>query len=252
MLTPITDDVTWLHECHDVDDGRHIHSSAYVVEGDDDALLVDTGDLHYREAVIDQIETATDGAGVGTVFVSKSHMPHSANVNALKAEWPDLEVVFPGGIPNVHGFPEIVQWPAFGRQELYGRDLGTTKGALLDIDHTVWLYDFDSGVFFTIDGFCAYHDPADCAKLTPGLDAAVSVRNIREFYQDILLWIEYADPDRIMANLHELVDAYEPTYIAPGHGNPIAAEDIPRYMDNLERALRDIADSYEYPDQVES
>jgi flavorubredoxin len=251
MITRLTEDVTWIHECHDTENNNHIHSSIYLIEANDHYLLVDTGDLHYQGGVIDQITQVTDGEGLDSVFVSKSHMPHSANVTALKEKWSDLQVIFPGGINNVHGFPPVVQWPSFGTQELYGRKFDTTKGPLLDIDHCVWLYEHETGVFFTIDGYCSYHEPGTCGLLSDELDEDTSSEHIERFYRDILLWLEYADPDRVMNGIRELVNEYDPEIIAPGHGNPITSGDIPEYVDRLERAVNDIANSFEYPDTAQ-
>ncbi len=242
MITQLTADIDWLHECHPVDD-RHIHSSAYVVHAPDGTILVDTGDLHYRDAILKQIETATDGAGLDGLFISKSHLPHAANVRAITEAWPDVEIVFPGGIHNVHGFPEVTQWPHHATTEWFGREFSTTRGPLIDIDHTTWLYDHAEEVFFTIDGFCYYHSPGDCARRSDELSNPFGAGDIQALYEDILLWLQYCNPEKVIAGTHEVLENREISYIAPGHGNPIHRDDLDEYLSTLEEAIRTIAPS---------
>lgn len=242
MITELTPDVTWIHECYPIDDGRHVHSSVYTIEHDGQHILVDTGDLPNQETMLSQIETAT-GGGVDAMFISKSHMPHSANVIEFAERWPDVELVFPGGIPNVHGFPEITQWPHHSTETLLGRTFSTTRGPLLDLPHTTWLYDHASGVFFTVDGFCYYHQAGDCAGLAG--DVPVRFRDVRDVTAAILYWLRYVDPDRVIDALDETLAAFDADWIAPCHGNPIPRDEIPAVTETVGEAIRDIAASYE-------
>jgi flavorubredoxin len=240
MITTIADEVHWIHECHDHGNG-HIHVSAFVIEEDGKNILIDTGDLHYRDEIEGQIEEVTSGSGVDSMFISKSHLPHSANVSNFISTWPDADVIFPGGIPEVHGFPEVVMWPHRGTEELYGRTFSTTQGPLLDITHTTWIYDHASEIFFTIDGFCYYHKPGQCHGMSSEYKQPFTRAHIQSFYEDILLWLQYVDPDKLMSILREIQNEQSLEYIAPTHGNPIHADDIPDYMNYLDQSVRSIS-----------
>lgn len=242
MITQLTQDIDWIHECHDVD-GRHIHSSTYVIHAAEGDLLVDTGDLHYQDQVLLQIDQVTDGSGIDGLFVSKSHLPHAANVSAISDRWPEVEVVFPGGIHNVHGFPAVTQWPHQGTNEWFGREFETTRGPLIDLDHTTWLFDRDARVFFTIDGCCSYHADHECDLLSNERSRPFELSDIQDFYRDILVWLQYSNPDKVLAGMDAVFKNKDIDYVAPGHGNPIYRDDLSSYMDILDEAIRDLAES---------
>lgn len=108
MMTDITDDMTWFHECYEVDGNRHVHTSSFLVEAGSKHVFVDTSDLPNQEPMLSQIKEETDDS-LDALYISKSHMPHSANVTSFAERWSDLKLIFPGGISNVHSFPPVTQ-----------------------------------------------------------------------------------------------------------------------------------------------
>ncbi len=239
MITELTPEIDWIHECHDVGD-RHVHSAAYVIDTGSEHLLVDTGDLHYQDEIVTQIRDSTGGSGIDAAFVSKSHLPHSGNVRRIFDEWPEADLIFPGGIPEIHGFPPVEQWGHHDTRERDGRTFSTTRGPFIDIDHTTWLYDHASATLFSVDGFCFYHSPTTCSAVSRDLEG-FAVDDVESFYRDILLWLQYSDPERVISRTRDHLAEFEIEWIAPGHGNPIDGDDLPAYLDTLETAIERIA-----------
>jgi flavorubredoxin len=254
----LTDDVYWIHGSHrigdsgldpygshEMDDGRKIHTALYLIDAGDEYALINSGDYDLRYEFEEEIDAITDGEGVDTIFVHESHVPNSANVESYRKKW-DAEVIFPGGAAPIHGFPEVTMWSQVGENELAGRPVTLDQGPLHDLAHTTWIYDQPSGVFFTCDGFCMYHKQGETDLLSDELDRQLRYEDIHEYYADMLLWLKYADPERVIEDLEETVERYDISYIAPAHGNPIHADDIPAYVDHVSEAIRNIADSYEF------
>ncbi|MHB9287084.1 hypothetical protein ACKVMT_08595 [Halobacteriales archaeon Cl-PHB] len=257
-IRQLTDDVYWIHGSHRLDkggldpygshdagEGYNIHTSLYVVDAGDEWVLVNSGDYDLRYEFEDAILAVTDGAGVDRIFVHESHVPNSANVEEFRETW-DAEVIFPGGAAPIHGFPDVTMWPQYGEEELAGRSVSLDQGSLFDLAHTTWIYDQPSGVFFTCEGFCSYHRTGDGNATSDELDGGIASEAIHDFYEEMLLWLKYADPERVMADMREVVDSYDISYVAPAHGHPVAAADLPQYMADLETVVHDLADSYEF------
>lgn len=244
MITDLTETTKWIHACNEVDDGVHVHSSVYLLEEGDKYFLVDTGDTYHQEELLDDVDRVIGDQPIDTLFLSQSHLPHSANVTELEARYPGLDMLCPGGVPDLHGVRHDQIWPAQGTAELHGRQFSTTPGPLMDVSHTTWLYDHNSGVFFTIDGFCTYHPPGACNALAGDLDSGFETQFIELFYRDMFRWIQFADHDALVSGVREIVDEFDFEYIAPSHGHPISQAEIEDYVTSFDDASRAIIDDY--------
>lgn len=244
MITELTDSTTWIHACHEVEPDVHVHSSVYLLEEDDRYFLVDTGDTFHREALLNDVDRVVGDGNLDTLFLSQSHLPHSANVGDLEDRYPGLDMLCPGGVPDLHGVRHDQVWPAQGTAELNGRKFSTTPGPLMDVSHTTWLYDHGSGIFFTIDGFCTYHAPGECDALAADLEAWPHEKLIELFYRDMFRWIQFADHDALVAGVEAITEEFDFNYIAPSHGNPIGRAEIGAYLDSFDSATRHIVEDY--------
>jgi hypothetical protein len=140
----------------------------------------------------------------------------------------------------------VIQWPQYGTERLDGRTFDLTRGSLLDLPHTTWVFDRRSEVLFPLEGFCYYHREGEADKLSSELEAGIRYEDVHDFYSDMLLWLKYAEPRKVVDDLQGIVEDFDPAVIAPAHGNPIVREDIQAYMEHIDRAVTAIADSYEF------
>lgn len=238
MLKALTDDVTWIAETTDADDYL-IHTSVYLVETDAGYLLIDTGSFSHQDPIKEQIDDATGGEGINGIFVFKGHTPHTANVREFKDQWPDAELIFPGAEPDVEGFPSPATGysPPRGDVLILGREFALTDAPLLDIQHTVWLFDRESSIYFTADGFCSYAARGREDRISSEIGEGIQFDQIHDFYIDILPWTRYVDPQKITEALKGLLQTHEPTIIAPSHGSPIDEDDIPDYLSKFKESM---------------
>ncbi|MFC5973581.1 MBL fold metallo-hydrolase [Halomarina salina] len=245
MARRLTPTVEWLSVCHPVE-GHHEHVSVYLVEHDGSYLLVDSGSFHHEAEIRSAIEAATDGAGIDAILLSHSDYPHSANVEPFREEWADVELVASSGSPAIQGLSDARRCVIGEDLDVLGRTFSFVDPPLADRSHTTWIHDDESKVLFTADGFGNYHDDG-CDRLSTEFDGGVPVEAIYRYHAENLVWLRYVDPAKLRRALDDIFDRYEVSAVAPIHGNPILAADLPDYLDRLEAAASRIADGYDVP-----
>lgn len=246
MTRHVTDDVQWLTVCYPHEDA-HEHVSVYLIEHDGSYILVDSGSFHHEEQLADAIEEATDGAGIDAIILSHSDYPHSGNISEFREEWDDVELVASSGSPEIQGLSDARRCIIGEDLDVLGRTFNFIDPPLADRSHTTWIRDSESGVLFTADGFGNYHAPGECEQLSEDFEDAVPEQTVYEFHRDNLVWLQYVDPDKLRTALDEIFDDHDVSAIAPIHGNPTLAEDVPTALDRLERAAARIAEEYDVP-----
>ena len=251
MTRTITPDVHWLSICHP-EDGHHEHVSVYLIETEAGNILVDSGSFHHEAELKATIDEATDGAGIDAIILSHSDYPHSANVSSFRSEWDDVELIASSGSPEIQGLSDARRCIIGDELNVLGRTFAFIDPPLADRSHTTWIYDTDSGVLFTADGFGNYHDPGACESLSTDFPNNIPSEQVYEFHRDNLVWLRYVDPVKLRTAIDEIFDAYVIAAVAPIHGNPICRADISDYLDRLYTAASRIASEYEVPTEGNS
>jgi flavorubredoxin len=240
---PVTQDVEWIHECYDLGE-RHEHVSVYLIRTDEGNIVVDSGSFYHRDSIHRRITEATQGEGIRALILSHSDYPHSANIGAFRREWGDFEIVASCGDPGIQGLPYARPSSIGETLEVLGRPFTFLDPPLADRSHTTWIYDRPSRVMFVADGFGNYHDPGQCHLLSPALPEEGRSEGIGDFHRETLTWLRYVDPDLMSRVLRRLFTEQPVSFVAPIHGNPIAAADLEHYLEVLDRAVADIANGY--------
>jgi flavorubredoxin len=241
--------VTWISTCHDHGD-RHEHVSVYLLDAPEGYVLVDSGSFHHREKIRRDVRAATDGAGIDAIVLSHSDYPHSANVDPLRREWENVEVVASSGAPAAQGLPESARKADIGGSlAVRGRTLRFLDPPLADRSHTTWILDPAGGTLFAADGMGSYHRPGECVATSA--DRSIPYASVLAFHRDTLPWLRYVDPETLEAVLAEMVTGESVERIAPIHGTPILAGDLDAYLEDLAAAAAEIADDYQVPDPVD-
>lgn len=237
----LTSEVRWVSQCHDMGD-HHEHVSLYLLSHGETHVLVDSGALTARAEVQQTLDGVLDRDAVDAVVLTHADLPHSGNVPMLREVYPDIDVYSSSGLPGVVGLSDDVEKCDRGEtMTISGREMSFINPPLQDIGHSTWIYDESNDVLFTADGIGNTHAPGDCQKLSTEFDGGIPPSEIEAFHRHKLRWLVYVDPDEIMNAVRELVGDWDPAYIAPIHGNPIAGESIERYLDRLERTLSTLA-----------
>jgi len=248
MINELIDGVHWLRHCHELEDGRHIHNSCYLVETDEGNVLIDTGAYTDTEKITNEITSVTDGEGVSSVVITHTDLPHAGSVRDFIDIW-DAELVSGTSEPTDFGFPE---WGHGLRRcvigtdmEIDGRTFHIVEPPLGDKNPlTTWIYDSETKVLFTADGYGNFHYSGECNLLFDELREGGSVENIKEMHRAKLPWIRYLDPELFRDALESHIAEYDPSYIASVHGNPIPGNEVATYVDRLVRAVDKCSSKY--------
>lgn len=248
MAIQITDDVYWLNPCYQSEHG-HLHNSAYLIDNDDDGhVLIDTGSYVDSDRITTEIDDLTGGDGVGSIILTHLDLPHAANFR----EFDGVEIVSSASVPELQGLPA---WGEGLRKVVTGEDMSIenrtfriTPGLLMDRPNSIWVYDVESEVLFTADGLGQYHEPDQCDMRIKSVRSDVNQKFIEKYHRIKLPWLRFVHPDEMANGIREVVDEFDPEWVAPIHGNPIHREAVSDYMGLFEVSLRTIYEDYDTPE----
>ncbi len=236
----LTSDVSWIAESYPLGAGRNVHVSVFLIRAGDRHILIDSGSFHHRESLARRISAATAGRGIHSLVLSHSDYPHSGNIPAFRRLWGDFEIVASSGEPEIQGLPYARRSRIGGSLDVAGRRIDFLDPPLADRSHTSWIHDRASGVLFVADGFGYHHADDETGLTSRQLPDGFRSDEIHGFHRDTLVWLRYADPAVLMTALRRLLAEREVSWVAPIHGNPIAAEHLDDYLARLEEGVRRI------------
>jgi flavorubredoxin len=248
MTVRLTEDVEWISECYPVGD-RHLHVSLYLIRCPGGNIVVDSGSFYHRESIESRLTAATRGQGIQALILSHSDYPHSGNIPSFRREWGDFEIVASCADAGVQGLPYARRSRIGETLEVLGREFTFLDPPLADRSHTTWVYDRESRVMFVADGFGNYHETGTCRLTSSELAEEDRALGIRDFHAGALKWLRYVDPPKLSGQLRRLLEEHPVSFVAPIHGNPIAAANLERYLSMLEASVQEIADGYVVAEQ---
>ncbi|MEF8907891.1 MAG: MBL fold metallo-hydrolase [Haloarculaceae archaeon] len=243
MSVQLAEDVHWVGACEDADSGRHVHVSVYLVDAGDEYILVDAGPPHETD-IGDEVDRLTGGQGVDTLLLTHTNMPHTGHVH----EYADrgARVLSATDIPEEFGgYGEL--WSRDETVELAGREFSFPKPPMTDHVYSLWLYDHDSGVLFSSEALGNYHSPGRCESVWDGPGGEVSRADIGAYVHDRLPWVRYVVPGKLESTLRERLGGYDVSYVAPGHGTPVASDHLDAYLDRLLDVVEEVAEEWTEP-----
>lgn len=250
MSVQLTEDVHWVGTCEDAGRGQHVHVSVYLIDAGDEYVLVDAGPPHDTD-IGDEVDRLTGGAGVDTLLLTHTNMPHTGHAH----EYADrgVRVLSATDIPEEFGgYGEL--WNRDETVELAGRAFSFPKPPVTDHVYSLWLYDHDSGVLFSSEALGNYHPPGRCEAVwgaVPGGSETepqeVARADIEAFVRDRLPWVRYVAPEKLESTLRERLGSYDVSYVAPGHGTPVADDRLDAYLDRLMDVVREVAGEWTEP-----
>ena len=136
---------------------------------------------------------------------------------------------------DIMGIPEARGTVFRGTQDLEGRTVTCMKPFLTDVNVSQWIFDHQSRVLITAEAFGHYHDPGQCDATSA--DTALRYGNVERFYRDKLTFLDQLDLAKVRDAFAVLFDRLDPAYVAPIHGNPVAAADLDDYVDDVLTAM---------------
>jgi flavorubredoxin len=251
-LLPIelADGLYWMGDCFvwpapPGEQVQHAYTSAYLVEGTERSLLVDTGHPHDWFPLRRQLaERAAAGAApLEWIFPTHPEVTHAGNLWRLMTTYPEARLV--GDVRDHHLMvPEFADRfvPVSPGDEL---DLGDRKFVFLeallrDLPSSMWGYDTGSQALFCSDGlgFGHYHGTDQCGKMAEEVRDLPIEQLIGEFLESSLYWTRLRSVAPHAERLRDLLNGdYPAKVIAPAHGSPIrdTTTSLARILDGLEQ-----------------
>lgn len=239
------DDTAWINECFPLETGEHMHVSVYVVDAPEGHVVVDSGSFHHRERIESRLREVTGGRGVRAVVLSHSDYPHAGNIGAFRRAWGDIDIVASSGAPEIQGLPYARRSRLGGTLEVAGRTFEFIDPPLADRSHTSWIYDRETGGLYTADGFGCYHRPGQCDWTAADFSGGIGTEALCRYHRYALSWLRYVDPDRLRSAVRDVFARRDVAFVAPVHGSPVPAAELPRFLDRFSEAVRRIAEGYD-------
>lgn len=243
MIHTLDDDLAWIHQCYATDDW-HMHTAQYLI-GDTPKVLIDAGSDHRRGEAIGEINEALAGADLDTLLLTHSILPHTENLPAIQAEWPDIEIIAATNAPTVVGLPDQAEPKVLNdRRTIVGETFSFLDPLLTDVVGSNWVLHEGSGTLFTAEGVGHYHHPNDCNRTSAGMPDGIPRDAIHAFHRDKLAFLGYVDPAKLRAGFMSILDSFEINRIAPMHGNPVEADDIHAYVERVIESAAEFAEAW--------
>jgi flavorubredoxin len=225
--------IFWLGECAETPafgDIVHSYSSAYLVTGTKDSVLVETG-RPSDFPVLDSQLSALLGAGAPApryIFLTHTETPHAGAVGYLLERFPEAKAC--GDVTDLHlVFPEyrnrFLMLDPGARIDLGETEFEIVDAVFRDYGSTRWGFDTARRTLFAGDGFsyAHYHASGQCghfAEEVPALDlpAVTALFSEAAFY-----WTKFVNVEPHIEALKALIfDRLSVNFIAPAHGLPIS------------------------------
>jgi flavorubredoxin len=237
----LTPSITWLGDClKRLEAGKpvHVHTSSFLVVGEAETLLVDTGHPTHWSEMQRQLDELLEGRDLDWIFPTHPELPHAGNLNRLLARYPRAAVT--GDTRDYALYcPEFVDRlvPRIAGEEvdLGGRRIVFLDAPIKDLPSTQWAYETSEQVLFVADAFGYTHGgipgagagepmhlPGECGLLSTELAAEPSVDQTAFLTRAALFWSRYVDVAPHFAEVEALLERYPARLIAPAHGNVIA------------------------------
>lgn len=236
----VADGVTWIGACLPFElNGRiiHGHNSAYLVQGAEKSLLVDTGGPSSWNAIEKVLDQILGDRPLDYLFATHPELPHTGNIPRLADKYPDIQIV--GDVRDYHLFyPQVTgnlrALVAGDQLDLGdGYEFHVVTAMIRDLPNTLWGFAPRAKMLFTADGFCYMHRPeldddepahlpGECALTTGELSKPIAVENAAFFTGSALYFSRFVDDaDERYAQVADFAERIGAQIVAPTHGNVI-------------------------------
>lgn len=236
----------------------HESLNAYLLLGDEHAVLVDTGVAHHRDLVLAQLHELLPAGRPLAVFLTRAEADCLTNLDAIVKAFAITEV-YAGGVHNPFDFfdeildqaarDELLQSYALqvvrkepGERITLGPDRELViLGAPVRLLTTFWAYDTGTGAMFTSDSFGHLQCRDPQARVLDEASPGAPPDGLREWLLTKFDWFVGADTAPVRSQLTAIFGAHDTQILAPVHGRVIHGEAIVRaQVERLDQVLADV------------
>jgi glyoxylase-like metal-dependent hydrolase (beta-lactamase superfamily II) len=250
--------IWWLPECLVSDhtgQQAHVHVAPFLVVGETETLLYDTGPPAHWDTVRANIRSIIGERPIDWIAPSHPEVPHCGNIEHLFETYPDSRVI--GDIRDYHCYyPDCAdRFEPRGPQAPLdlggGYEITLLPAPIKDLPSSQWAYERRTQTMFVADAFSfthhpelegpddmAAHRPGECTLLSSELDKPPELDQIVWINERALFWTRFADVERYLSATEALFQDHPSRLLAPAHGAVI---------DDIDTVLPIIWEAYRIP-----
>lgn len=234
----LTDDVTWIYECHNEDE-RHLHASQYLISSNGSGVLIDAGmgDVDKLVKIVEEI--CPDG--LNAVILAHSILPHTKNIHDLLAQWEELTIITSTAVPQLIGLDNATPRSTHKKDEIGGEMFTFLDPLLTDVVNSSWIYHHGSKILFTAEGVGHYHHPGACGAISEMMERHFEFHDVHSFHKNKFTYLKYVDAEKLRKAFDIIFNKWDVRTLAPLHGTPIHEGDIDTYLENVVKSITDLA-----------
>lgn len=229
------------------DSGESLHSSqsSYVITADS-TLMFDTWSPASKDVVLETLAEILDGRSLDYLVVSHMESNHAGNMEIILDEYPEATLVAPEqGAKHERELYRLDSWDTQyvdhgDRIDLGGRAVRFIEPAFLDQARTTYMFEETTETLFTVDWFGFQHMGSECLKCLDEMKYDLAPDQLDRFNGYALVWMRFADPDKIDQIIDYAKNDLAPETIAPAHGQVIR-ESVPERLEMMRGVLKNIS-----------
>jgi flavorubredoxin len=224
---------------YDEEQSVHIPQCAYLLDGGDETLLIDTLSPASTDQILGELDDLLDD-GLDHLVVSHPDVPHAGGTGAICREY-DPTVVAPR-YGDDHELYRLDDAHLVGEGDSI--DLGEYvvdfhEATFLDAPVSLWMSERTEGMLFTVDWMGFPHLESEQLRFVDELDEDLDGTRLLQFHGRVLFWHQYVDVEKVQREIGRVKRTYDPAMILPAHGLVIR-EDSSTYFELMKDVVAEI------------
>lgn len=230
------------------DPGEELHASqsAYVIV-DDETMMFDTWSPASKDTVIATLDEVLNGRDLDYLVISHAESNHAGNMEIILREYPDATLVAPNqGADHERRLYRLNSWNTTYVEpgdtiDLGNHVVGFLEPAFFDQARTTYMFEQTTRTLFTVDWFGFQHMGSECLRFVDEMKYELTADQLDRFNGYALVWLRFADSDKVDDVIDLIKNDVNPEIIAPAHGQVIR-KDTSKYLEMMRSVLHDISE----------
>jgi hypothetical protein len=240
----IADGIWWLPLCLEVPlEGvpTHVHTSLYLLVGDEQTLLWDTGPPTDFQGARDAVAQVLGDRPLDWIAPSHPEVAHAGNLARWLTAYPDARVI--GDVRDYHlFFPQLadrlVPLEKETTLDLGGLEFVLVDALIRDLPTSQWAYERTQQVLFVADAFSFSHHPPiegddrpvhlahECRLTSSEFGPPPKAEQVVFITKAALYWTRFVKLEPYRDQVEELLRTHPTSKFAPAHGAVIDNLDV--------------------------
>jgi flavorubredoxin len=222
-------------------DSLHIAQNTYLIDGEQ-SLLFDTLSPASAGRILTELDELLDD-GLDYLVISHPDVPHAGNAVRILEAHPETELIAPK-YGNAHELYHLNDARKVGTND--SLDLGQYtvqfhEATFLDASLHMWMTEQTTNTLFPVDWLGYPHQGTEELLFADEFDSELTPGRFQVFHGRVMFWYQYVDVPKTKREIDRLIKEYDPSMIAPAHGNVIR-EEAPKYMEMMKPVVEQISD----------